>query len=834
MAPSTSERLQHILIVRNVTEPLPTIPGLDVNHNPVNIFISYLAHGLVEACSCEPEVALAAIQWPNEAGMGDLVVVLPRLRLQEDVREAAIAHFIEGTASLLPLFGRPLRDGIHLRIFLNTETLGRLILPYTIAQNMSSRARTAPKSGNRASEVRPRGEVIVEFSSPNLGKEFDGNHLRSTILGSFIASLHTYLGFDVHRLNFLGDWGKHIGILAEGWRVYGSEADLEARPLPHLLECFTNASELVAAEQSSSKTSKDKESLKHRFSQSNHDARRTTAESPHTSPDGQETEGAKPLLSHSVIRVEGNSPQQGPHGGKRGANGMQIETIEPVSNADTAGKDSCAISASDSGIESPDGTDVDTSGDSVSPAIEKSLDRSNDTHLISNETSCSLDTKTSRPGHTIEIGPEEVVQHLNGDNIQHSAEARHKDDPADEQTLDAPVNIPELSSTLENKKSPASSVNVKGATHTAISDAKDVFFKELELGDTNALKLWSHLRSICVARYADLYETMHVQFDDYSGESDVDPTTIREIEEALIKKGAYVESDDALVVDFRALGLKHLRTTILRYRNGTTSYLLRDVAAAIQRSRKYSFDKMYYVVTSRQETHFKQVFEILKLIDMPELAAKLQHVSFGKVTGLVPQDGRAGLLLEDIQSQCEDVVRTLIDADPESAVGLNVRDAGQLGAAALACQELGSGKRNNTFAFDAVTLGSTGGWTGLSLYKSLAQLTQATAGMTVDANVLTKPETSYQVLSDPAFHEALCLLMEFPHAVDVVSKTLEPTPFLMLLYRLSDAVQDLLIEDLAAEGQPASDRTVKVALFEGLRLVLTAGLQILGLHLPEP
>lgn len=56
-------------------------------------------------------------------------------------------------------------------------------------------------------------KVIVEFSSPNIAKELHVGHLRSTIIGDAIARLFEFLGYDVLRLNHIGDWGTQFGML---------------------------------------------------------------------------------------------------------------------------------------------------------------------------------------------------------------------------------------------------------------------------------------------------------------------------------------------------------------------------------------------------------------------------------------------------------------------------------------------------------------------------------------------------------------------------------------------------------------------------------------------
>ncbi|CCQ62460.1 Arginyl-tRNA synthetase [Crocosphaera watsonii WH 0401] len=56
-------------------------------------------------------------------------------------------------------------------------------------------------------------QVIVDFSSPNIAKEMHVGHLRSTIIGDCIARTLEFLGYDVLRLNHVGDWGTQFGML---------------------------------------------------------------------------------------------------------------------------------------------------------------------------------------------------------------------------------------------------------------------------------------------------------------------------------------------------------------------------------------------------------------------------------------------------------------------------------------------------------------------------------------------------------------------------------------------------------------------------------------------
>jgi arginyl-tRNA synthetase len=55
--------------------------------------------------------------------------------------------------------------------------------------------------------------VVIDFSSPNIAKEMHVGHLRSTIIGESISRLMEYIGYDVLRLNHIGDWGTQFGML---------------------------------------------------------------------------------------------------------------------------------------------------------------------------------------------------------------------------------------------------------------------------------------------------------------------------------------------------------------------------------------------------------------------------------------------------------------------------------------------------------------------------------------------------------------------------------------------------------------------------------------------
>lgn len=56
-------------------------------------------------------------------------------------------------------------------------------------------------------------KVIVEYPSPNIAKEMHVGHLRPAIIGECFARIIEFLGYDLLKLNHIGDWGTPFGML---------------------------------------------------------------------------------------------------------------------------------------------------------------------------------------------------------------------------------------------------------------------------------------------------------------------------------------------------------------------------------------------------------------------------------------------------------------------------------------------------------------------------------------------------------------------------------------------------------------------------------------------
>ncbi len=152
-------------------------------------------------------------------------------------------------------------------------------------------------------------------------------------------------------------------------------------------------------------------------------------------------------------------------------------------------------------------------------------------------------------------------------------------------------------------------------------------FKKLEDGDSYCIEIWTRFRNLSLKEFQKVYDLLGSKFDSWNGEAFYSDK-MEEVVEKLEKTGKLVESEGARIIN---LG-QDTAPCIIGKTNGSTTYATRDLAAILYRARNYDFDKALYVTSYEQVLHFKQVFEVAKLLDLNEKYIKgLEHVPFGMV-----------------------------------------------------------------------------------------------------------------------------------------------------------------------------------------------------------
>ncbi len=80
--------------------------------------------------------------------------------------------------------------------------------------------------------------VCMDYSSPNIAKNFHVGHLRTTVIGNSLFKIYQKLGYNVVRINHLGDWGTQFGKLIVAYKLWSSEELVKKKGIEELLRIY--------------------------------------------------------------------------------------------------------------------------------------------------------------------------------------------------------------------------------------------------------------------------------------------------------------------------------------------------------------------------------------------------------------------------------------------------------------------------------------------------------------------------------------------------------------------------------------------------------------------
>lgn len=78
----------------------------------------------------------------------------------------------------------------------------------------------------------------MDYSSPNIAKNFHVGHLRTTVIGNSLYKIFSKSGYDVIRINYLGDWGTQFGKLITAYKKWSSREQVEEKGIEELLRIY--------------------------------------------------------------------------------------------------------------------------------------------------------------------------------------------------------------------------------------------------------------------------------------------------------------------------------------------------------------------------------------------------------------------------------------------------------------------------------------------------------------------------------------------------------------------------------------------------------------------
>lgn len=193
--------------------------------------------------------------------------------------------------------------------------------------------------------------------------------------------------------------------------------------------------------------------------------------------------------------------------------------------------------------------------------------------------------------------------------------------------------------------------NKLAETDPSILNCARKIFNDLEIGTGVANEDWKTFKQYTVEELTKVYSRIGVTFDEYHWESMYSTKNIEEIIMLMEKMQLLIKDEQ----NRKVINLDNEKSIPIIKSDGSTLYIARDIAAAIDRFEKNDFDCMYYVVDNTQVNHFSNLLEILKQMQMP-WAERLKHVKFGRLYGMSTRKGNM-VFLEDILNTARDIMK---------------------------------------------------------------------------------------------------------------------------------------------------------------------------------
>ena len=169
---------------------------------------------------------LGLMEIPPKPEMGDFA--FPCFRLAKTMRKAPqmIASDIKEAIGTVDFLDEIQVLGAYINFFVNKETFVKSMVEAAFDDNFGG------------SDIGNGKTICIDYSSPNVAKNFHVGHLRTTIIGNSLYKIYSKLGYEVVRINHLGDWGTQFGKLIVAYKAWGNEDAVKNDGVAELMKLY--------------------------------------------------------------------------------------------------------------------------------------------------------------------------------------------------------------------------------------------------------------------------------------------------------------------------------------------------------------------------------------------------------------------------------------------------------------------------------------------------------------------------------------------------------------------------------------------------------------------
>ncbi len=353
-------------------------------------------------------------------------------------------------------------------------------------------------------------------------------------------------------------------------------------------------------------------------------------------------------------------------------------------------------------------------------------------------------------------------------------------------------------------------------------------FKKLEDKDPYCVELWEKFRKVSLQEFQKVYDLLGSKFDSWNGEAFY-ADKMQEVIEILEKTGKVVESQGARIIDLEDKGIN--TPCIIEKTNGSTTYATRDLAAILYRARTYDFDKALYLTSYEQTLHFKQIFEVAKLLGIDEKYTNgLIHVPFGMVllpTGkMSTREGNIVKLEELLGEAIQRAEKVIEQKNPDLEDKKEV--AKKVGIGAVIFNDLSNNRvKDEIFEWDAILnfQGETGPYIQYTYVRTKSVIEKA-------GKVPELKDVNLECLQDEYSQNIIKLIYNFEDILVQVTNKEEPSILSRYLIDLAKAFSSFYNENkIICEDKELQD--ARIYLTYSVGQILKMGAELLGMEMPN-
>lgn len=363
-------------------------------------------------------------------------------------------------------------------------------------------------------------------------------------------------------------------------------------------------------------------------------------------------------------------------------------------------------------------------------------------------------------------------------------------------------------------------------THPELEDEARLWFKKLEDGDEEAIRLWTWFVDESLEEFKKIYNLLGVSFDHYMGESFYNDKMDRVLNE-LEEKGLLKESEGALIVDLEE---HNMPPALIKKKDGSSIYATRDLAAALYRKDTFDFEKIFYVVGNEQSLHFQQIFTVLKKIGYL-WADQMVHVPFGLMLfenkKMSTRKGTIVLLEEVLQKSIEMAVKIIDDKNPDLPDKKQVAEA--IGVGAVIFNDLKHHRMHEVnFSWEEALNfeGETGPYVQYTYARTQSLLRKS------DFKETDIKEFDGQFIQGEAAWDLVLMLSQYPDILIKAANRTEPSILARYLLDVSAQFNRFYHQErIITENK--EEQKAKIGLSLATSYILQHGLKLLGLKTPK-